>query len=145
MRCTFAEASPGRSTNLEAPRCHGQEVRPRPAIDRIVSDKTFWNATISRNFFKKNSKVTNPSKIAPSNILKQLRSTHILRQPATGIASSYFLIYIHSHCFRFFAKNSWAMLLSCYLRSTLRRRLRVRRSLPCKLLGRGPTGRTPHC
>jgi len=47
----LAKASPGRSTGLEAPRCHGQEVRTRLVIDRIVSDKTFWNATFWRSFF----------------------------------------------------------------------------------------------
>ena len=38
---------------MEAPRRHGREVRTRLVIDRIVSDKTFWNATFSRGFFQK--------------------------------------------------------------------------------------------
>jgi hypothetical protein len=37
----------------EATGSAGQEVRTRPVIDRIVSDKTFWNATFSRSFLKK--------------------------------------------------------------------------------------------
>jgi hypothetical protein len=38
---------------VEAPQCHGREVLTRLVIDRIVSDKTFWNATVSRSFFQK--------------------------------------------------------------------------------------------
>ena len=52
QRCTFAKASPERSRNLEASRRHGREVRTRLVNDRIVSDKTFWNATFSRSLFK---------------------------------------------------------------------------------------------
>jgi hypothetical protein len=49
----FCEDLPGRSKNLEAPRCHGREVPTRLAIDRIVSDKTLWNATVARGFLQK--------------------------------------------------------------------------------------------
>src|ERR1700690_648488 len=48
----FAKTSPGRSTNLEASRRHGRQVRARLVNDRIVSDKTFWKATTSRSLFK---------------------------------------------------------------------------------------------
>ena len=49
----FCEDLPGRSKNLEAPRCHGREVPTRLVIDRIVSDKTLWNATVAHGFLQK--------------------------------------------------------------------------------------------
>src|ERR1700688_3608095 len=49
----FCGDLPGRSKNLEAPRCYGREVPTRLVMDRIVSDKTLWNATVARGFLQK--------------------------------------------------------------------------------------------
>jgi hypothetical protein len=48
----LSEGLPGKEQKPEAPQRHGREVRARTVNDRIVSDKTFWNATVSRSFFQ---------------------------------------------------------------------------------------------
>jgi hypothetical protein len=68
----FGEGLPRKEQKLEASRCHGREAPTRLVIDRIVSDKTFWKATISLSFLKNFFELLLSKKTIPSNVLKLL-------------------------------------------------------------------------
>ena len=141
----FSEVLPGRSKSLESSRCHGREVLARLVNDRIVSDKTFWNATISRSLFKivhqvSLSKCNKPFEQSESTALGTI-ATHATGCSALAWSDSR----RDSADTNYFREGTLRKTLPCYLRGSARRCFCMRRSLLRRPLGRGPIGRTPHC